>query len=354
MSPDRAPSDFEQPVLVEEATPAVPAEPRMTWGAGWSELIKQTILVGLAVLLYFAVRGQTEGAESAALENGRRVLDFEQELHIAYERDVQSVFSSHIAVTLNNWAYIWLHWPVITVTLLWLHRTRRLDYLILRNSMFISGAIGLLIFMRFPVAPPRLLPGFVDTVSEFSTSYRILQPPDLVNKYAAIPSLHVGWNLLVGVVLYGASRRLAIRLAAVLSPIIMTIAVVATANHYIVDAVAGIVVALAGLLLAKWVTYPIAQLEPHLLGRHQSEVVEDDTSDPPLGQGPNSGGVGNRPGEQQSAPQQSPSDRLIEQPPVNHSAVDLRTGRHPEQESQFKSIPRRTDRANPCHFSELM
>ena len=292
------------------------------------------------MLLYFAVRGQTEGSESAALENGRRVLDFERQLHIAYEQDVQSAFSSHIAVTVSNWAYIWLHWPVIIVSLFWLHRNRRLDYLILRNSMFISGAIGLLIFIQFPVAPPRMLPGFVDTVSEFSTSYRILQPPDLVNKYAAIPSLHVGWNLLVGVVLFGASRRFVIRLAAVLSPIIMTFAVVATANHYIVDAVAGIVVALVGLLLAKWVTYPIARLEPHLPGRHQPEVVEDDTGDPQLDQALHGGGVGNRPGEQQSATQQSTSDRLIEQPPVNHSAVDLRTSWQPEQKSQFKSIPR--------------
>ena len=87
-----------------DTVPSEPHEQRMTWGRGWSEVIKQTILVGLAVLLYFAVRGQTEGSESAALENGRRVLDFERQLHIAYEQDVQSAFSSHIAVTLSNWA----------------------------------------------------------------------------------------------------------------------------------------------------------------------------------------------------------------------------------------------------------
>ncbi len=335
MPTDAAPSGTEAPAIASESS-----EPRMTWGRGWSEVIKQTILVGLAVLLYFAVRGQTEGSESVALENGRRVLDFERQLHIAFEQNVQSALSSHIAVTLSNWAYIWLHWPVIIVALFWLHRHRRLDYLILRNSMFISGAIGLLIFIQFPVAPPRMLPGFVDTVSEFSTSYRILQPPDLVNKYAAIPSLHVGWNLLVGVVLFGASRQFVIRLAAVLSPIIMAFAVVATANHYIVDAVAGIVVALVALLLANWVTYPIARLEPHLPGRNQPEVVQDDAGDAKLGQGADRGSVGNRPGEQQSTTQQSTGNRLIEQPPVNYSAVELRTSRQPEQESQFKSIPR--------------
>ena len=260
---------------------ASPAERRMTLGRGWSEAIKQTILVGLAVLLYFAVRGQTEGSESAALENGRRVLDFERGLNIAYEQDVQSAFSSHIAVTLSNWAYIWLHWPVIAITLIWLHRKRRYDYLLLRNAMFISGAIGLVFFIFFPVTPPRLLgPEFIDTITEHSTSYRVLQPPGLVNQHAAVPSLHVGWNLLVGITLLGVTRNRLVRSFAVTSPILMMFAVVATANHYVLDAVAGSVVALIGLSLANLVTLPLAQRTEPSGRRHEAEVVEDHAVDP--------------------------------------------------------------------------
>ena len=90
---------------------------------------------------------------------------------------------------------------LVAVTLLVLYLHRRPIYLRLRNAMFISGAAGLVVFATYPVAPPRLLDGgpFVDTVTTWSNSYRVLQPPSLVNKYAAVPSLHVGWNLLVGI-----------------------------------------------------------------------------------------------------------------------------------------------------------
>ncbi|MGE0309384.1 MAG: phosphatase PAP2 family protein, partial [Acidimicrobiia bacterium] len=132
-------------------------------------------------------------------------------------------------------------------------------YVVLRNAMFISGAIGLVIFATYPVAPPRLLPpgsGFIDTVTQWSTSYRVLQPPSLVNKYAAMPSLHAGWNLLVGIALWHAFTSKRVRTFAVASPLLMAFAVVATANHYVIDAIAGAALSLVGLVasivLLQW------------------------------------------------------------------------------------------------------
>lgn len=246
----------------------------------WAEFTRQFLIVGFGVFLYFAVRGQTEGAESAAFENGSRILDFEQAVGLDWELGVQSVVTSYRwLTTLSNWAYIYLHWPVIVFSLLWLHRNRRYYYLLLRNAMFVSGVIGLVIFIRFPVAPPRMLEGFLDTVTEFSTSYRIFQPPELVNKYAAVPSLHVGWNLLVGVLVYQAVANRWVRGLAVLSPIAMSFAVVATANHYVVDGLIGIVVAGVGLAVSLKAT-------PHLLLGHDvieagdhSEVIDDEPVD---------------------------------------------------------------------------
>lgn len=222
------------------------------------ELAKQTALIGSAVLFYFAVRGQTEGAEAVAVENGRWILAREADLGIDFEATLQRWTGTGILMTLANWVYIWLHWPVIIVTLLWLHHARIDSFLLLRNAMFASGAIGLVIFVSLPVAPPRLIDqGFVDTVTEYSHSYRVLQPPGLVNKYAAMPSLHVGWNVLVGVVLFQATRSRAVRAFAVASPILMSIAVVVTANHYIVDGLVGSAVALAGLWISRRVTIPL-------------------------------------------------------------------------------------------------
>ena len=112
-------------------------------------------------------------------------------------------------------------------------------YVLLRNAMFISGLIGFLFFAGVPMAPPRMAdPGVVDTVTEYSDGYRALQPPALTNKYAAFPSLHAGWNLLLGIVLFQATTHRAVRAFAVAMPAVMAFAVVASANHFVLDVVA--------------------------------------------------------------------------------------------------------------------
>ncbi len=214
--------------------------------------LQLSLIVG-AALAYFGVRGLTEGSESTAVEHAGGVLRFERALGIDIEQGVQSWILGHEwIVTAANWIYIWGHWPVITITFFWLYRRHHGSFVVLRNAMFISGAIGLVIFMTYPVAPPRLMPsGFVDTVTELSTSYRVLQPPALVNKFAAVPSLHVGWNLLVGVMLYRTLEHPLARAVALAGPLLMASAVVLTANHYVFDVLAGSTVALVGLAAAS-------------------------------------------------------------------------------------------------------
>ena len=257
-----------------------PKQPQLHLGRGWSEFAKQLLLIVCAVLFYFLVRGLTEGSPEVAIQNGLRVLAFEERLAVDLELTAQGwIDDSRLMITLANWTYIWLHWPVIAVTLVWLHRTDRFEYLLLRNAMFVSGAIGLVIFGLFPVAPPRLIgAGFLDTVTEFSSSYRLLQPPRLANKYAAVPSLHVGWNLLVGIALFRSMPSL--RVLAYLAPIAMTIAVVLTGNHYIVDAVAGAALALLGLVAAKTFTLPLAH---HRFDPFEHESDESETPSSPDG-----------------------------------------------------------------------
>ncbi len=217
------------------------------------ELATQLALVGGAILLYFAVRGMTQGNETTAIRHGLNLVNLERSLGLDIEAGLQSsILANRTIVAVVNWIYIWGHWPVIAATLIWLHRCRRGEYTLLRNAMFASGAIGLVIFTLYPVAPPRLLgTGMVDTVTTFSNSYRVLQPPSLVNKYAALPSLHVGWNLLVGIALFRTNRHLIVRVLAITSPMAMIAAVILTANHYTVDAIAGVAVALTGLWIAQ-------------------------------------------------------------------------------------------------------
>ena len=151
-----------------------------------------------------------------------------------------------------NWIYIWAHWPVIASFAVWIWFRDKEGYRTFRNALLLSGAVGLVIFALFPVAPPRLVPdwGFVDTVTDRSHSYRVLQPSALTNQYAAMPSLHFGWDLLVGIALVRSARFPLLRLVGVLLPIAMFASIVLTANHFVLDGVAGGAVALTGLTLA--------------------------------------------------------------------------------------------------------
>lgn len=218
------------------------------------ELAGQVVVIVGAALLYFGVRGITEGSEEIAVRNAERLLRIEGVIGLAVEGSLQAlILDNRWLVTLANWVYIWGHWPVIIAVLAWLFARHRNQYRLLLRSMLISGAIGLVVFALYPVSPPRLMPDrdFVDTVTELSRSYRILQPPALVNKYAALPSLHVGWNLLVGIAMFRASRAIPLRTFAIVSPALMMVAVVLTGNHYVVDGFVGSAVAMIGLAGAE-------------------------------------------------------------------------------------------------------
>ena len=214
---------------------------------------REIAVAGIAALTYFGVRNLTAGAAEEAFANARRIQDLEELLRIAWERPLQDVLIGHdLLVTLVNWIYIWGHWPVIVPAAVLLYRTRHDRYLLLRNAMFLSGAIGFLFFALFPVAPPRLVdPALADTVTQHSEAYRALQPPGLTNQYAAFPSLHFGWNLLLGVVVWGATRRALLRLLAVAGPASMAAAVVLTANHFVLDLAGGAAVVLFALWVAR-------------------------------------------------------------------------------------------------------
>ena len=227
------------------------------------EVAKELLIIVVAGLTYGGVRELTEGNFQTAVANGRAIQDLERTLGIASEGTVQSLILPHpLLVDLANWIYIWGHWPVIAVCAIGLFGFRRDSYRLLRNAVLISGAIGFLFFALLPTAPPRLTdPALVDTVTHWSSSYRTLQPPSLTNQIAAMPSLHFGWNLLVGVTLFLTARSLLVRGFALAMPAAMAFAVVGTANHWVLDVMAGATVVLVALAIAVWsqrrVTAPI-------------------------------------------------------------------------------------------------
>lgn len=218
-------------------------------------VLRQVGAVLLGIFVYFRVRGLTESKPAIALDHAKDVLAFEHRFALDQEHRVQSLTQGNTDALVDaaNWVYIWGHWPVITIVLVWLALRHRVLFLRLRNAMFVSGAIGLVVFATYPVAPPRLTTlGYVDTVTERSEAYRYLQPPGFVNQYAAMPSLHVGWDLLVGIAVATAAGSVLLRTIGCLMPVLMGAAVVLTANHYVVDGIAGAALSLFGLAVAVW------------------------------------------------------------------------------------------------------
>ena len=212
--------------------------------------LRELGIFAAAYLVYFGVRAATEGTAASAMHNALDLIRLEQGLGIAWEGAVQEVVvGSRLLLDLTNAVYMYGHWPVIIVAGVLLFRHRRTHYYRLRNAFLLSGLAGLFIFALFPVAPPRLtdLP-LVDTVTAQAEGYRQIVPPEFVNQYAAMPSFHAGWNVLVGIVVFQATRHSLLRASAVAGPVAMLIAVVATANHFVIDVFAGVTIVLVGLL----------------------------------------------------------------------------------------------------------
>jgi hypothetical protein len=211
---------------------------------------RQLGLFTLAYLTYFGVRAATQGSVARATSDALDLMRLERAIGIDVEGSVQALISgSRTLVAAANGLYIWGHWPLLIVGGVLLFRLAPEHYYRLRDVCLLSGALGLIVFALFPVAPPRLAPsGLEDTIAVQAPAYRTILPAWLVNQYAAMPSFHAGWNLVLGVELFRATSRLALRAFAVAMPILMSFAVVATANHYVLDVLAGALVVTVALL----------------------------------------------------------------------------------------------------------
>jgi membrane-associated phospholipid phosphatase len=215
-------------------------------------ILGQAALVIVGVAAYFSIRHVTVGAEDVAIDHARDIVALQESMGIDVEAALQApLAASHALEAIANWIYIWGHWPVIIVSMVWLAWRNVRQFRLLRDGMLVSGALGMLIYATYPVAPPRLAGlGLVDTVTESSEAYRVLQPPAFVNQYAAMPSLHFGWDLLVGMAIFSAATTTVLRLVGLAMPLLMAYAVVATANHYVLDVVGGLLLVMVGHAIA--------------------------------------------------------------------------------------------------------
>lgn len=238
-------------------------------------------IIAIAFLLYFWVRGAVVDRPEDAYWNALDVIDLQRSFGFFWEDDLNNWIADRKSwAQLMNVAYFYLHFPLIIVFGIWLYYFRRRQYTFVRDSFLASGAIALVVYWLYPVAPPRALPelaaqfdaaapsyilSFFDTMKAYlGYAYDTQSTRAFVNPYAAMPSLHFGWDLLLGIAVIAAFRRTALAWPAlavgVALPVLQVFAITTTANHFLIDAVAGGIVAIAGLgvalALQRW-GYPL-------------------------------------------------------------------------------------------------
>jgi hypothetical protein len=190
----------------------------------------------------------------AALAHAHQILSLERSLHIDPERTLDRWLAGHQTLGLIVSDYYDNAHFVVTLGLLgWLWWRRADIYRPLRNSLVLVNVLAFVVFWRFPVAPPRMLPGFVDVVSTTHAigSWHTGALASAANELAAMPSLHIAWAVWCTVVVWRISARAWLRGLAVIYPFVTAFAVLSTGNHYVLDLLGGLVTIALSLLIVR-------------------------------------------------------------------------------------------------------
>jgi hypothetical protein len=228
-------------------TATVAPTPRRLLPRGWLDLLWQLSLWFGFLLAYQVARGVADRNTAKAFENALTVIDLEQRGDALFELSLQRVIhSSELLTELTLWTYWMSQFTVVGLALLWVYLRRNEAFLRFRNTIMLANVIGLAGYVLLPTAPPRMFPGFgfVDTLARFGSVNHGSGLVELAsNPYAAMPSLHAADALIVGIVLATVVRRTIFKFLWLMWPAWVWFTVMATANHFWLDIVAGIVVA---------------------------------------------------------------------------------------------------------------
>jgi membrane-associated phospholipid phosphatase len=245
----------------------------VTRARGWTNralprVADALLQLGLWIGAYYAyrlVRGFMDGQTAVAFDHARGIVNFERNVGMFFEPGLQHWVSNHMGwlIDVSSWCYVNLHLIGTSVFMLWLYFARREAFPFVRNMFMIAMGLALVGYMVFPTAPPRYLPewGFTDTVSNFVGTHAANTASVLYNPYAAIPSMHVAFALMAGFTGAALTRKRWLRPLWYFYPVLVSIVVVVTANHFWIDAALGAIVAALAFYAAS---YALARARPHV------------------------------------------------------------------------------------------
>jgi PAP2 superfamily len=226
------------------------------WLSVRHSLAVEAVSVLLLYATYEAARGLVASNRRVAIEHAHTVASLERKLGLFVEPNVQHAISDvPLMLTLLGSAYLTLHLSVTAGVLVWLHQRRPTIFAQVRTTLLAASGLALIGFVSFPTAPPRLAGvGVHDTVSNGHVNLNKGLISSLYNPFAAVPSMHIGYALIVAAALNSFGSTRTIRIAGVLYPVFVLLVIVATGNHFLFDAAAGAVVAAAAYPLASALT----------------------------------------------------------------------------------------------------
>ncbi|MFF3395328.1 phosphatase PAP2 family protein [Streptomyces sp. NPDC002669] len=253
-----------------------PRRPRI-----WFEIL----LIAASYWVYSLVRNAVPEQKAEALRNADWIWAAEQYLGIAVEETVNHAVNSVTWLIISmNYYYATLHFVVTVGVLVWLFRRHPGRYAAARLALFMTTGVALLGYYLYPLAPPRLMNGggFVDTVLVHHTwgSMASGNFKNMSNQYAAMPSMHIGWSLWCGLTIFALASAPWGRVLGLLYPAVTLVVIVATANHFWLDALGGMACLAAGFLISyAWYD----SLPHHLPKRVQPSGAEVRAAGPSLG-----------------------------------------------------------------------
>ncbi|MGW0762001.1 phosphatase PAP2 family protein [Streptomyces sp. NPDC002814] len=239
-----------------------PRRPRL-----WFEIL----LIAVSYWTYSLIRNAVPEQKGQALSNADWLWRLERDLGIAVEESVNHAVNSVTWLIVGmNYYYATLHFVVTLGVLVWLFRSHPGRYAATRMVLFATTGVALVGYYLYPLAPPRLMNGqsFIDTVMVHDTwgSMASGDLKNMSNQYAAMPSMHIGWSVWSGLTIFALASVPWVRVLGLLYPVATLIVIVATANHFWLDAVGGLMCLAFGYAVARvWygtLPYSLPKLVP--------------------------------------------------------------------------------------------
>ena len=219
-----------------------------------ARLLLEIGICGGLLVVYRAIRMVNKTDLGDAFRNAHEIVRLERSLGLPFEDNIQRWLIDHELIVKGlNWYYILFHFPMAIGLLLWLYLWHGDRYRGFRNLMAYVTFSALLIHLVYPLAPPRMMAGFVDTMERYGPS--IYDPNALrgaANQIAAMPSLHFGWAMIVAIAVITVARS-SWRWLILLHPALMALAIIGTANHWWMDAAAAAILILGGIAVWRFV-----------------------------------------------------------------------------------------------------